>query len=302
MRDKCGVAGYGRNILGVREAVPAMLSLFRRYQVRATWATVGLLLFDSKKELRKLLPELRPGYDDPNLSPYSTLERIGDDEARDPYHYGLSLARQILDCEGMELASHTFSHYYCLERGQTAAEFRADLEASVAAGERLDARPVSLIFPRNQYNPAYLKICAELGFRAFRGNQKSWMYRGATEAAQQSKLRRAAQLADLYLDVSGDHAFTPERECGLWNLPASRFLRPFEYGRRRFDGWKLARIRNAMSAAAMCGKSFHLWWHPHNFGVDLQENIAFLAEILKHYGGLRERYGMESLTMQEAAQ
>lgn len=301
MRDKCRIADYGRNILGVREAVPAMLDLFRRYHVRATWAAVGMLLFDSKKELRKYLPQRRPGYAVPNLSPYHALDEIGENEARDPYHFGLSLARQILDREGMELGSHTFSHYYCLERGQEAAQFRADLEASVAASERLGVRPTSLIFPRNQYNPEYLGLCAELGFRTFRGNQRSWMYRGACEQEQQSRLRRAAQLADMYFDLSGDNGFTPRPEGGLVNLPASRFLRPFESGRRKLDGRKLGRIRNAMSGAAMLGKSFHLWWHPHNFGADLNENVAFLGEILKHFAGLRDRYGMESLTMQEAA-
>jgi hypothetical protein len=34
----------------------------------------------------------------------------------------------------------------------------------------------------------------------------------------------------------------------------------------------------------------NLWWHPHNFGADLNENVAFLVEILKHYAGLRDTY------------
>jgi hypothetical protein len=55
-----------------------------------------------------------------------------------------------------------------------------------------------------------------------------------------------------------------------------------------------------MSAAAITGQSFHLRWHPHNFGADLNENLAFLTEILKHYEALRERHGMTSSTMQEA--
>jgi hypothetical protein len=46
VRDKRTIGNYGRNILGVREALPAMLALFRDYGIRATWATVGLLLFD----------------------------------------------------------------------------------------------------------------------------------------------------------------------------------------------------------------------------------------------------------------
>src|SRR5688572_18536958 len=235
MRDKRALAGYKRNILGVREALPAMLELFRRYQIRATWAAVGMLLFDSKKELKEYLPQRRPEYRDPELSPYGTLEEIGDSERNDPYHFGLSLARKILSCEGMELGSHTFSHYYCLERGQDITQFRADMEASVAATGRLGVRPASLVFPRNQYNPAYLKVCSDLGFRAFRGNQRSWMYREAREKQQQSKWRRAAQLLDTYLNISGDNGFFPRLDRGLVNLPASRFLRPLQMSPRKFE-------------------------------------------------------------------
>jgi len=310
MRDKCVpspritpvgrfMPAYGDNILGVRAAIPAMLALFREYQVRVTWAAVGMLLFDSKKDLLKYLPERRPRYADLRHSPYPGLDEIGETEARDPFHYGLSLARQILDCDGMELGSHTFSHYYCLERGQDVSDFRSDLEASIAASQRLGVRPVSLIFPRNQYNPEYLSVCAEAGFRTFRGNQRNWMYRGVSEN-QQSKLARAARLADNYFDLSGDNSFTPELTGGLWNLPASRFLRPFSKICRKLDGFRLARIRNSMTTAAKSGNYYHLWWHPHNFGTNLNENLAILTQILRHYATLRDRYGMVPMTMGEA--
>lgn len=301
MRDKTTIESYGPNILGVRAAIPAMLEMFRRHQVHVTWAAVGMLLFDSRRELRKYLPHRQPKYTNPALSPYPHLDQIGDDERSDPYHYGLSIARKILSIDGMELASHTFSHYYCLEPGQNAGDFRADLESSIAATERLGVRPASLVFPRNQFNRDYMTVCSELGFRAFRGNQRNWMYREAAETLQRGKLRRAAQLLDTYLDLSGDNAFAPHRVDGMINLPASRFLRPFQQQRRAFEGLRLNRIRSAMTSAALFGNSLHLWWHPHNFGTDLNRNVAFLAEILKHYTMLRDRYDMSSLTMQEAA-
>ena len=142
VRDHRTIASYGKNILGVREAVPAVLALFKKYRVRATWAAVGLLLFDNKKDLLASLPSVRPSYADVKLSPYANgyIDSIGPDEKSDPYHYGLSLARQIIDTEGSELGSHTFCHYYCLEAGQDEAQFAVDLEASIAA----DAWPVRL--------------------------------------------------------------------------------------------------------------------------------------------------------------
>jgi hypothetical protein len=60
---------------------------------------------------------------------------------------------------------------------------------------------------------------------------------------------------------------------------------------------RLWRITSAMETAARRRTLFHLWWHPHNFGVDLQENLAFLRDILDHFRTLQDRYGMRSMTM-----
>jgi hypothetical protein len=56
-----------------------------------------------------------------------------------------------------------------------------------------------------------------------------------------------------------------------------------------------------METAARRRRLFHLWWHPHNFGVDLQENLAFLRKILDHFRILQDRYGMRSMTMAAVA-
>jgi peptidoglycan/xylan/chitin deacetylase (PgdA/CDA1 family) len=301
MCDHSSLKAYGANILGGRAAIPILLKLFREYEVRATWAAVGLLLFGSKKELRGFVPEWKPSYARAGLSPYAHLEQIGEDERSDPYHYGLSLARQIVATEGMELASHTFSHYYCLEAGQTPEQFKADMEASAAAVRRLGVSPRSVIFPRNQYGPEHLKVCSELGFLAYRGTQRSWMYRTVSREAEMAIPRRAAQLADLYFNLSGHNGFVPATSPGMVNLPASRLLRPYDPKRKLLEPLRLHRILDAMSGAARSGASFHLWWHPHNFGANLEENLALLTRILRHHAGLRERYGVRSTTMQDEA-
>jgi hypothetical protein len=80
------------------------------------------------------------------------------------------------------------------------------------------------------------------------------------------------------------------------DIPASRFLRPA--GKSVvLERLRLRRITSAMETAARRGKLFHLWWHPHNFGVDLRENLAFLRAILDCFHTLQERYGMRSMTM-----
>jgi peptidoglycan/xylan/chitin deacetylase (PgdA/CDA1 family) len=300
VRDKRTIRDYGENILGVRQAIPAMLALFRAYRVHATWAAVGLLLFDTKKDLLDHLPTCRPAYANRSLDPYLELGQLGTSEATDPYHYGLSLARQIAEIEGMEIGTHTFSHYYCLEKGQDETSFRADLAAAITATQRLGTRPRSLVFPRNQFNPQYLRACREMGIACFRGNERNWIYRGTSED-EVSRARRMFRLTDAYLNLSGHNGFKPNRVEGMIDVPSSRFLRPFAPRLRRLEGIRLHRIKAAMTRAARQGDGFHLWWHPHNFGACLEHNLANLKTILEHFARLRERYGMEAQNMGEYA-
>jgi hypothetical protein len=85
------------------------------------------------------------------------------------------------------------------------------------------------------------------------------------------------------------------------NVPASRFLRLFNHRLRRLEGLRLHRIKAAMTGAARSGRGFHLWWHPHNFGADMRENLINLKEIIEHFALLRDRYGMETMTMSDYA-
>ena len=56
-----------------------------------------------------------------------------------------------------------------------------------------------------------------------------------------------------------------------------------------------------MRYAAKHGLTFHLWWHPHNVGVYTDLHMKQLDEIFSYYNELKEKYGMRSLNMGEAA-
>ena len=77
VRDVRTFKNYGDNIVGVRQAIPAMLKIFAEHQVHATWATVGFVTFENRKELMNYLPTELPGYVDPELDPYPYLKSIG---------------------------------------------------------------------------------------------------------------------------------------------------------------------------------------------------------------------------------
>jgi peptidoglycan/xylan/chitin deacetylase (PgdA/CDA1 family) len=302
VHDKRTLADYGRNILGGREAIPRMLELFARHDVHATWATVGLLFFDDKEELLQQLPAERPQYLNPALSPYPLIPNIGANESKDPYHYGLSLIRRIQACPGQEIATHTFSHYYCLEAGQTPEQFRADLCAAGRAAERLGISLRSLVFPRNQFNQVYLEICRDAGIRTVRGNQRSWLYQTRPNR-KEGLIQRGCRRVDHYLSLSGDNNVAPEQPAhGMIDLRSSRFLLPVSGRIGPLASLALKRITDGMTHAARTGGVYHLWWHPHNFGADPEANMKLLTEVLDHHRRLADAAGMVSRSMDEIAQ
>ncbi|WP_375263928.1 polysaccharide deacetylase family protein [Palleronia sp.] len=301
VRDHADRESYGANVLGAREAVPRMLDLFAESGIRATWATVGFLMCEDRDELLASLPapEERPVYSNPKMSSYSYLDDVGADEASDPYYFGASLVRRIAETPGQEIGTHTLSHYYCLEEGQTEATFEADLRASLEIARHRGIEMRSIVFPRNQYGPEHLTICERHGLMAYRGNPESWAYRSA-RAAEQTPLRRALRLADSYTAILGHQTFKKDHSQ-IANVPASRFLRPCAGRLAQFHPLHLATIKRGMTAAARRGSSYHLWWHPHNFGHKIEENLASLRHLADHYHYLSEMYGMTSKAMGEAA-
>jgi peptidoglycan/xylan/chitin deacetylase (PgdA/CDA1 family) len=302
VRDVFALEEYASNLLGVRKVVPALLQLFDQYGIHATWATVGFLFSRTKEELLAFAPRVRPLYEDPSLSPYNDISVIGASETEDAIHYAPSLIEMIRRSSSQEIASHTFSHYYCLEEGQDLGAFEADMNASLAiAGAQGDTLR-SIVFPRNQINPSYLPACRRLRLMAYRGNPLARMY-SPDKSNRPSRWKRALRLCDAYLNLSGDNSYAPESAGGgpLVNVRASRFLRPYSRPLGFLDGLRLRRIEKELTAAARQGRTYHLWWHPHNFGESLAENLVFLEAVLKHFDALRQCWGMESLTMGEFA-
>lgn len=299
VRDKRTIADYGARILGVRLAIPAMLGRFGRYGVRATWATVGALTARHRGELLALTEILEPAATSNRAA--ALLAGVGIDENRDPYHFGRSLVDRILDAPGMEIGSHTFGHFCCLQDDATDEAFAADCRAAHAAFSSLGVLPRALVFPRNEYADRHLSIARQQGLTAFRGNPTRSMYRSQAQG-DETAFKRLSRLADSYVPVAGQLECRPHAtRQGIIDVPASRFLRPVSRRLVALERLRLARITSEMTAAARAGSGYHLWWHPHNFGADLDRNLAALDVVLSCFDRLRDRHGMRSLSMSEAA-
>lgn len=298
VRDKRTIERYQDNLLGAREVIPRILRLFEKYEIQATWAIVGLLFYGTRRELMESLPVKTPHYVDTNLSPYPQLAAIGNDERDDPFHYAASLIKAIASCPGQEIGTHTFSHYYCRESGQQADEFREDLKAALQAAKPYNLTLQSLVFPRNQVNRDYLSICQEMGILAYRGNEKSWIYQ--VDKPHTSLIwQRVLRLLDAYINYSGHNCYSLQyiSRSFPYDIPASRFLRPYSRKLKILEPLRLNRILSGLNYAAKQGLIYHLWWHPHNFGINQDENLRVLETILQRYKKLKTDYAMESWSM-----
>lgn len=303
VRDKISLNNYIKKYPKSRSIVPMLLNLFNKYQIHITWATVGLLFFETRNELINTLPIKKPDYINKNRSPYEFINNIGNNENDAPFCYAPSLLKMISDIPHQEIGTHTFSHYYCLERGQDIDAFKDDLKSAIKVAKKYNCIIESLVLPRNQFNPAYLDVCCEMGIKAYRGNESAWIYKARNEE-NRSLLSKGLRLLDVYFNISGHNCYPLDSIVHKlpFNFPSSRlFFRPVNAKLKILEPLRLRRIFSDLNYAARKGLIYHLWMHPHNLELNFHTNLLFIEKILKYYLIMRERYGMENLTMGELA-
>lgn len=282
--------------LNTRKIIPEILELFGQNNIRATWATVGFLFAKNKEQMEKFSPVLKPTYTNNRLSYYTYFDQVGNDELEDPFHFGASLIEKIIQTKGQEVSSHTFSHYYCNEEGQTPEQFEADLRTAQAiALENFNIKLESLVFPRNQYNNSYLKVVKRQGIKIVRTNPNVWFWQKSF-----GKITPVFRALDTLLSISSTLTFDEidlKWQNEVLKLPASRFFRPYREKEKSIQSRKLNRIKSEMTYAAKNNRIYHLWWHPHNFGEDVEQNLNQLKEIIDHFNYLNEKYNFQSNSM-----
>jgi peptidoglycan/xylan/chitin deacetylase (PgdA/CDA1 family) len=287
------IGSYGKNIEGSLTAIPRLLRLFRRYQIHATWATVGMVMCRDLSQWQQIRPSTHPAYTRTKCSTYSAAALAS--EYPDLF-FARPLVEQILATPDQELATHTYSHFYCGEHGATPEQFAADLACANQIGAELGVKYRSIVFPRNQVKKEYLPELSNAGIAVFRGNPEHWLYADG-HCTPGGIAGRAVRFADTWVDLTGKHVGFPARQGGAVNLPASMFFRPWSRRLQHLEGLRLRRLKNGMSAAAHSGGVFHLWWHPHNFGLEAERNLETLELVLQHYQYLHDTLGMQSVCM-----
>lgn len=293
---------YKSNVAGVDSVFPRIISLSDEYDIKLTVGVVGLLMCQDKSDINKYKPKHIPTYSDTKMQPYGEYmeKKVGESDKTDRLHFAKDLISQIHNPH--EIASHTFCHYYCNAEGQNREQFEDDIASAVAIAKDNGISLKSIIFPRNECRENYLDICCKYGITNFRGNERNWLHDESIHVPKYlSQIRRALRLADTYLNISGHNCsdIADLKTGEMTNIRASRFLRAYSPIMKIFDGLKLRRICKDMTHAAKNGLIYHLWWHPHNFGVYQDENLFFLEKIYRHYDYLSKSYGFISATFSD---
>lgn len=279
-----------------RKVIPKILELFEKHNINATWAIVGMLFHENWQQWEENIPEHSPVYDNANLSAYRFGETI---KSRNLEHlvFAPDLVLKIKETAGQEIGTHTYSHYYCLEGGQSKESFRQDLAMASKMAGKFNIKLKSLVFPRNQIDQEYLSICKEAGIKTVRSNPTNWYW---NNIASNSLITKVARSGDAYLPF-GNKSYSINEIEQKKDFPieqkASRFLRPVEnnFVLRKL---KIERIKKEISLAARNNRIYHLWWHPHNFGDRPEESLKDLNEILEHFNVCNKKYKMQSVTME----
>jgi hypothetical protein len=247
-----------------RPICAALVELFDRHAVPATWAMVAALL-DQRSAAA------RPGSEACWYAP-DVVERI------------------VAARAGHEIGSHGGRHIYFDAIG--ADEARDDL-AFASGIHRAHALPFkSLVFPRNCVG--HLDIVADAGLGSYRGPDIGW-FRIADRVGR--PLARLANLADKMLPIP-PHPVTAQSHDHLVDVPGSMLLLG-RNGLRRLVLPAVTRAKLAMGLerAQRSGGIFHFWFHPSNFYYRRQEQLDTLDWFLARAASAAGRGELEIVTM-----
>ena len=247
-----------------RPICAALIELFDRHQVPATWAVVAALLDEASAATR---PGAKACWFAPDI-----VERLSRNTA------------------GHEIGSHSGRHIYFDDA--SAAQARADLEFAREVHRAHGLAFDSFVFPRGA--AGHLDLVAAVGLKVYNAADVGWV-----DSARRLGRRagQIANLADKLLPVPPAPA-QPERRGALIHIPKSMLLMG-RNGVRRFVLPPITRAKLAagLRRAQASDGIFHFWFHPSNFYHRTDEQLATLDCFLGHAAGEAAHGRIELRTM-----
>lgn len=251
-----------------RENVPKLLTLFEKYQIPITWATVGHLFLEKCSKEHGSIPHPnmpRPPFFENNNWKFSSDDWYQHDPCTNyiesPAWYAPDLIDQIRQTSmGHELGCHTFSHIDCTDKNCSPELFEAELKACVELANNKGIKLKSIVFPGGT-NGNY-SVLKRLDFTSYR------------------------KTTNYNIDIPIVDEF------GLVQIPCSYNL---DRSNQNWSAKRYIRIANSFISKASKHKMVaHLWFHPSmdNWYI---ENV--MPHILLSIRKLKNEGKIEVLTM-----
>jgi peptidoglycan/xylan/chitin deacetylase (PgdA/CDA1 family) len=239
--------------------VRALVAMFDRHAVAATWAIVGRLLDRDDTAT--------------HATPYG--ERIW---------YAPELVELVRAARTpQDIGSHSYSH---CDFGQISREvMRQELAEARRVHDQHGLPFTSFVFPRNQV--AHIDLLRDAGVKVFRSVDRGWHI--AVRERLGTGAGRLANLADKVLPIP-PAVVQPIDHGDVVELPSSMLLMGRNGLRRAvLPAAVVAKAKLGLAAAKRTGGVFHLWFHPSNFYYDTERQLETLGDIVRAAAELRDR-------------
>jgi len=278
-----------------RMIIQRILSLFVKYDVKATWAVVGHLLLSEC--------EWKDGRAHPEFNDFAVHNNKQDwffqhpKTRNDHLWYGRDIVQWVKDASPrQEIASHSFCHIPYCEKSIDCSIISKDIAKAKKIHADCNLPFHTFIFPRNIIG--YRHLLAREGIRVYRGKTRRWY-----NFIPSGLFQRFLNLVYFIAAIAPKTVTAAVDETGMVNIPDSMLLLSRNSSRSLVLPGNLIKMGIAgLSRAVERGEIFHLWFHPSNFTHKTEKQFYILEAILKHAQKLRDESKLDILTMQEAAE
>lgn len=265
---------------GTRRAIDGLLHLFEKYEISATWASVGGMFLGGDQRHQWLQTE-------------GMQDVPSGNSASEPRWYAEDILAQLRSSTPeQEIGLHTLTHMFVQDSQSSRSQFDLELQRQCELYHDLELPSAkSFIFPKHFM--AHFDLLAKHGVTCYRGPENGWF----------------EHLPGTVLSAGGRLMWGKLRGCpvvslpirtaeGLWVIPSSQYYPPFRsVGKYLSIADRVAKAKKGLKRAATTKRVFHLWTHPFNLGTRTEELLGGLELILEYAASLREIDAVENLSM-----
>ena len=262
-----------------RGCIDAILNLFEKHNIPATWAIVGHLFLDHCEYEDGIPHKDMPRFKEDwySFDPCTDIQR-------DPLYYGKDIVEKILSNRiEHEIGYHSFSHVIFSECSREVAE--AEIKMGNKLAKEFGITLKSFVFPENKIG--HVDILKKHGFKIYRGENL-----GRGNINQNILIR----VFNFGINKLIAQPAEPKWMDGIWEIPTSVYFCDSQF---KFS--VLPRAKIGLYRAIRSKKVFHIYLHPHNLLAypSLKDDLdKFLAVVAKK----RDEGKIEVMTMGEFAE